>query len=82
MFIHKNQTLSVINLDRYCIYQDTYVCAIKLDILFRKLCTVTIYRFPSEEFKNFISYILYLTLHTFYHPKVILSHVAILILTI
>ena len=72
MVIHRSQTFSVINLDSYCIDQDIKVCAIQLDVLFRKLCTLTIYRSPSCKFKSFIA-LLGLILQLFIFQKFILS---------
>jgi hypothetical protein len=69
MVIHRGQTFSVINLDSYCLDQDIKVYAIQLDIIFRKLCTLTIYRSLSGKFKNFIAH-LALILLTLYCPKV------------
>jgi hypothetical protein len=69
MFIHRSHNFLIINLDRYLIDQDIEVCAIQLDILFRKIIILTIYRSPSGKFENIIAH-LDLILHTLHHPKV------------
>jgi hypothetical protein len=57
-----------INIDEFCIDKDIEACVIQLDSTFDKLCILTIYRYPSGNFTNFLKH-LNLILQKLYNNK-------------
>jgi hypothetical protein len=68
MFIHNSITFTTLIIDNYYVHQDIEVCAIHLNVVYYKLCMLTIYRSPLGNlitFQNKFG----LILHKFFNLK-------------
>ena len=55
IFIHNSITLTTLNIDSYCLDQDTAVCTIHLNSVCDELCMLTIYRSPLCNLNTFLT---------------------------
>jgi len=55
IFVHNSMKFSFLDVDDYCIDQVCEVCAIHLNSSDDKLCTLAVYRSPSENFNTFLT---------------------------
>jgi hypothetical protein len=79
MFIHNSITLTVLNIDSYCLDQNTAVCTIYLNSLCDKLYILAIYRSPLCNLTTFLTNF-DLILHKFFNLKFNIFYVETLIL--
>ena len=68
MFIHNNITLTTLNMDSYCLDQDTAVCTIHLKSVCDKLCILAIYMSTLCNLNTFLTNF-DLILHKFFNAK-------------
>jgi hypothetical protein len=79
MFIHNSVTFTTVNIDSYCLDQDTEVCAIHLNSVYDKLCILAIYRYSLGNFKTFLTNFDFI-LHKFFKLRFIFLYMETLIL--
>jgi exonuclease III len=68
IFVKNVINYSSLSLETFCVNKDIEVCAVKLNILSRKVCMIAIYRSPSGNFLKFMDH-LELILQSLYNPK-------------
>jgi hypothetical protein len=67
MFVRNSIKFTYLNSDNYCLDQDFEVCAIHLNSVYNKLCTLAIYRYPLGNFNTLTNFDL--ILHKFFNLK-------------
>jgi hypothetical protein len=54
-FVHNSLKFTSLNIDSYCLDQDSEVCAIHLNSVYNKLCVLAIYKSPLCNFNTFLT---------------------------